>query len=346
MANSALPIGLFNSNLINIQVFKSSGTYTPSTGVAKVLVRAWGGGGGGGTTNSGAIGGPGGGGGAYVEAFITNSTSQTITIGAGGTGGVANNGTNSTAGGDTSFGSLLVAKGGGRGESSGGNPGAGGDAASCTVPSGGLAISGTNGGNINALGSVFSIGGSSWGSLGQAFPPNVVTVNGTANAGQGGQGGNNAQNGGSGSAGLLIVYEYSSATPTTGSSAAIQSEMETGTATNVFVSPGMQQYHKSAAKAWVRFDASSGTPVINEAYNINNVADLGVGVYRADFTTAFSNNNICAVYTGGGSNGGGYISGVLFTLSSTSVGIDTWQISGTPGHYDTAVNSLVVFGDQ
>ncbi len=205
---TAAASGSGGHGLTGVQYFTASGTYTPTAGTNHIRVRLWGGGGGGGTTNSGSIGGPGGGGGAYVEGYLANSVSQTVTIGAGGSGGVKNNGTSATAGGDTSLGSLAVAKGGGLGQSSGGNPGAGGAAGSCTVPAGGIAISGETGGYINGLGALFSAGGGSFGSVGSSFPRNVVTVNGITNSGQGGQGGNNAQDGGAGAAGLMIIEEY------------------------------------------------------------------------------------------------------------------------------------------
>lgn len=79
--------------ILNRQVFTSSGTYTPTTGMTYCLVEIIGGGGGGGgcqATNSTqfCVSG-GGGGGEYASGIFTISaigSSQTVTIGAGGAG--------------------------------------------------------------------------------------------------------------------------------------------------------------------------------------------------------------------------------------------------------------------
>lgn len=89
------------------QVFTASGTFTPSAalialgGVVEVRVVGGGGGGGGSITSPGG----GGGSGADITRILSGVvTPQTVTIGAGGA--------IEAAGGDTSFGALLTAKGG------------------------------------------------------------------------------------------------------------------------------------------------------------------------------------------------------------------------------------------
>jgi hypothetical protein len=116
-------LGLF----LGVQTFTSSGTYTPgvytvggrSVTATKAIVKAVGGGGGGGgasaTSATQVSFASGGNAGAYGELFIGSGlSSQTVTIGAGGSAAVAgqNNGGN---GGSTSFGSLMVCAGGGGG---------------------------------------------------------------------------------------------------------------------------------------------------------------------------------------------------------------------------------------
>ena len=98
------------------QVFTSSGTYTPTTGMDYCIVEVVGGGGGSGgiaaTTTSNSLS-PGGGGGGYARKLFASATigvSQTVTIGAGGTAGAAGN-NNGGAGGTTSLGSLISATG-------------------------------------------------------------------------------------------------------------------------------------------------------------------------------------------------------------------------------------------
>lgn len=79
-------------------------------------------------------------------------------------------------------------------------------------------------------------------------------------------------------------------------SEATQSDMETGTSTTTYVSPAKAQFHASAAKAWVRFLVSAGTPSIDSSYNVSSVGDNNVGDYTINFTTSFSD----AKYSGVG----------------------------------------------
>ena len=119
---------------VNVQKFTSSGTYTPTANIVYAIIECVGGGGQGGMAYSydtTSYGGAGGGGGGYARKYVTASdigSSQTVTIGAGGTGtqGWASPG---TSGSNTSVGTLCKAGGGGGGpaatEGYGGGPGVG-----------------------------------------------------------------------------------------------------------------------------------------------------------------------------------------------------------------------------
>ena len=87
----------------NVQIFTSTGTFTPDPRRNNYFVIAIGGGGGGNDVAGYASGW----GGETVMGIMTISSAQTVTIGAGGIGGASR-----TAGGDTAIGTLLVAKGG------------------------------------------------------------------------------------------------------------------------------------------------------------------------------------------------------------------------------------------
>ncbi len=128
---------------ISVQTFTSSGTYTPTTGMAYAIVEIVGAGGGSSGCNGGS-GAPGGGAGGYAKVLETAAqigASETVTIGAAGSAG------NSTPtaggnGGTTSLGSLVSCTGGdGSSTVSGGGAGSvffgpGATGGSCTVSTG------------------------------------------------------------------------------------------------------------------------------------------------------------------------------------------------------------------
>jgi hypothetical protein len=104
--------------LINVQVFTSSGTYTPTSGQGHAIVKlqcAGGGSGGTATTTSSQYSvSSGAGSGGYAEVYYGALSTTTVTIGAGGTAGAG--GASPTAGGTggtTSFGSAISCTGGG-----------------------------------------------------------------------------------------------------------------------------------------------------------------------------------------------------------------------------------------
>lgn len=114
----------------NMQEFTASGTWNKPSGSQFIMVEAWGGGGGGASGRRGANaggtfngGGTGGGGGAYVRQIYKAAdlpSTISVTIGAGGGGGAAitvdnTNGANGTTGGNSTFGTLITARGGGNG---------------------------------------------------------------------------------------------------------------------------------------------------------------------------------------------------------------------------------------
>lgn len=74
--------------------------------------------------------------------------------------------------------------------------------------------------------------------------------------------------------------------------AGAQSDQETATSTTTYVSPGRQQYHPSACKAWADINAASTTP--NASYGVSSVTN-GVGVTVVSFTNSFSSANYAII---------------------------------------------------
>lgn len=125
--------------------------------------------------------------------------------------------------------------------------------------------------------------------------------------------------------------------------AATQSDMETATSTGTYVSPGRQQYHPVAAKAWACVVVSGGTPALSGSYNVSSVADNGVGNYTVNFTTAFSSTTYCPVISAASAGGGNNLVGAgWITRSTTSCSVSVVQLASS---LDYNFGSAF-FGDQ
>ena len=83
-----------------------------------------------------------------------------------------------------------------------------------------------------------------------------------------------------------------------GAVVATQANQETATSTTTLVTPGRQQYHPSAVKAWVQFKWVSGTPTIGGSYNVTSLSDTAVGQTLVTLTTPFSASGTYGVALG------------------------------------------------
>jgi hypothetical protein len=198
-----------------MQVFNSSGTFVVPNGVTNIMVEVWGGGGGGGGAASNTVGpydGGNGGAGGYGKGIfsVTSGASYSVAVG---TGGAA-----SSAGGASSFGSLIYASGGnpgGNGINSSGDGGAGGES------NGAINITGGSGDSIFDFYPIGHGGNAGCGGSGGAFGfsnNNPSLVNGFPGNAPGGGGGGGSQRynsavttyfigiGGAGGQGRVIVY--------------------------------------------------------------------------------------------------------------------------------------------
>ena len=218
-------ISLINSNLsLNIQVFTSTGTYTPTSGMVYCEIEILGGGGaGGGAPAANATqcaAGGGGGGGEYAVGIFSAATigaSKAVTIGAGGVG----NTSAGAAGGTSSVTTLITALGGAGGQ-------AGVAETLCLAVDGGAGGTGGTGGSYRTPGStgqlgivtLISTGYISVGGIGASTQvgsgghPAVGAGQAGTGYGSGGAGASNipstvaASNGGNGAPGVVIITEY------------------------------------------------------------------------------------------------------------------------------------------
>lgn len=123
---------------------------------------------------------------------------------------------------------------------------------------------------------------------------------------------------------------------------ATQAIQETGTATNVYVTPGVQKYHPSACKAWGTLGVTGN---VVESYNVSSINDDGTGLVRVYINTDFSTANYAVTATAHVDTA--YIVTVGYTGNSQVVGgfqlicKDSGGTAQDPGRW-----FFVAFGDQ
>lgn len=132
---------------------------------------------------------------------------------------------------------------------------------------------------------------------------------------------------------------------------AVQSEMEAGSSTTLAVTPGRQQFHPSAAKAWASFNGTGTVALRGTGYNITSITDHGTGEYSFNFVTAFSSGNYAySLSCGRGAAGAQsrYIYGPqLSDPTTTAFRIGTTLFSaGAFSFTDAEWVSGIFFGDQ
>lgn len=131
-------------------------------------------------------------------------------------------------------------------------------------------------------------------------------------------------------------------TTVTGTAVASQAQMETGTATNVLVTPGRQAYHPSSPKAWVYFTVSGTTVTVQTSYNVTGVVRNATGDYTVTWTTAFSSANyawfVCH-------NADRATIGTTPTVAAGTLRFKTIRASDNSDQ-DPTIVSVMAFGDQ
>ena len=129
-------------------------------------------------------------------------------------------------------------------------------------------------------------------------------------------------------------------TAVTGTAVATQAQQETASATNVLVTPGRQQFHPSAAKAWAMIDTATS---ITASYNVASSTDNGAGNHTLTWTTAFSSANYSVMVTPQIDSALiGTVGNSAFT--TTTAQIRTWNTSGAST--DPNYTMVAAYGDQ
>lgn len=120
---------------------------------------------------------------------------------------------------------------------------------------------------------------------------------------------------------------------------ASQADQEAGTSTTQFVTPSVQKYHPSAAKAWGYIDQDSSQSVL-ASHNVSSIVDEGLSLTTVNLTTAFSSTNYSLVASGSDSCIVNDYTASR-TVSSFKVGCITYL-----GNPDDIEFSFVAYGDQ
>lgn len=119
--------------------------------------------------------------------------------------------------------------------------------------------------------------------------------------------------------------------------AATQAEQESASSTSVYVSPGRQQFHPSAAKAWASIHDGGSTL---QSYNCDSTAKSATGVYTVTITNNMSATTYCGIAATMDS-ANAYPANVN-TRAVGSYKVNTYNSSGTAADI---TNSSAIFGD-
>lgn len=123
-------------------------------------------------------------------------------------------------------------------------------------------------------------------------------------------------------------------------SAASQAEQESASSTSVYVAPGRQQFHPSAAKCWVYWNGSGGATVL-ASYNITSVTRNTAGDYTVTIATDFSSANWAPIFTCGNGLRTPNVSGI-----SGGGAVTVQSRDASTALADSSICSFVGFGDQ
>ena len=105
---------------------------------------------------------------------------------------------------------------------------------------------------------------------------------------------------------------------------------------------GLSYVANGSAKAWVHFDATSGTPVAQDSLNNSSITDGGVGNFTISFTSNMNNDDFF-VSVGGGSSGASNRNASVDGIASSNV--QQLAYNNSNSQIDMLFNFTGVHGD-
>ena len=109
-------------------------------------------------------------------------------------------------------------------------------------------------------------------------------------------------------------------------------------------SVAMEYVANGSAKAWARYNASTGTPTVNDSLNVSSMSDVDQGKHSYSFSSSFGNANYS--FTMGGSNVGTDSRLLLNNANAPATGSFQFvTINGSSAATDGTHNATVFHGD-
>lgn len=124
---------------------------------------------------------------------------------------------------------------------------------------------------------------------------------------------------------------------------ATQAQQETGTATDVVVVTGRQQFHPSAAKGWCQATAAGAATT---SYNVTSVTDNATGDANIVWATDFATANYCVVNAAKMDSAVGVCSYIGDTNHTAGIARSLVRNASTDSTMDPTNHMVIAFGDQ
>jgi hypothetical protein len=122
---------------------------------------------------------------------------------------------------------------------------------------------------------------------------------------------------------------------------ATQIDQEGTTAATALVTPSVQQYHPSAAKAWGTITMAGSVPTVTTGYNISGAVSTATGILTVSLGTPFSSSNYTIMASAASPR---FIGAVVGSIATT--GFTVASLNSTLGFNDPTVYYLTCYGDQ